>query len=122
MATKKHILIIEDDPFLGDILCQKLKHEEFDVTLAVDGAQGLQQMGALKPDLVLLDIILPTMNGYEILEARQKESAAAATTGTVSPPKDDKAQSEEIARLKDELAKANAELERIKRRLAQPKP
>ena len=56
------------------------------------------------------------------LEARQKESAAAATTGTVSPPKDDKAQSEEIARLKDELAKANAELERIKRRLAQPKP
>ncbi len=56
------------------------------------------------------------------LEARPKESAPASTTGTVSQPKDDKAQSEELARLKDELAKANAELERIKRRLAQPKP
>ena len=56
------------------------------------------------------------------LEARPKESAPASATGTVSQPKDDKAQSEEITRLKDELAKANAELERIKRRLAQPKP
>ena len=36
-------------------------------------AQGLQQIASLKPDLVLLDIILPTMNGYEILEARQKD-------------------------------------------------
>ena len=70
---KKHILIIEDDPFLGDILSQKLRHEEFEVTLVADGAQGLQQFIALKPDLVLLDIILPHMNGYEILEARQKD-------------------------------------------------
>jgi DNA-binding response OmpR family regulator len=69
---KKHILIIEDDPFLGALLLQKLQLEEFEVTLVADGAQGLQQISALKPDLVLLDIILPTMNGYEILEARQK--------------------------------------------------
>jgi CheY-like chemotaxis protein len=72
---KKHILIIEDDPFLGEILLQKLRHEEFEATLVADGAQGLQQISALKPDLVLLDIILPSMNGYEVLEARQKDPA-----------------------------------------------
>jgi DNA-binding response OmpR family regulator len=74
---KKSILIIEDDPFLGDILSQKLRKEEFDVTLVADGGEGLKQISARKPDLVLLDIILPTMNGYEILEARQKDPAIA---------------------------------------------
>jgi CheY-like chemotaxis protein len=74
---KKHILIIEDDTALGEILSQKLRQEEFDVTLVADGGQGLQQITALKPDLVLLDIILPTMNGYEILEAHQKDPAIA---------------------------------------------
>lgn len=69
---KKHILIIEDDILLGDVLTQKLTHEGYQVTLETDGAQGLQQMTKLLPDLVLLDIILPTMNGYEVLEARQK--------------------------------------------------
>jgi DNA-binding response OmpR family regulator len=44
---KKHILIIEDDPFLGEILLQKLRHEEFEATLVADGAQGLQQISAL---------------------------------------------------------------------------
>jgi len=70
---KKRILLIEDDPFLGDVLTQKLHDEGYDITLVRDGAEGLKQFQAQKPDLVLLDIILPTMNGYEILEARQKD-------------------------------------------------
>ena len=57
------------------------------------------------------------------LDARPKEVAASnSNTAPTTAPKDDKAQADEITRLKDELAKANAELERIKRRLAQPKP
>lgn len=66
----KKILIIEDDVFLGDVLKQKLLNEKYDVTLARDGKEGLDAISTLMPDLVLLDIILPTMNGYEILEAK----------------------------------------------------
>lgn len=73
----KKILIIEDDTFLGDVLMQKLKQEGYDVSLASDGAVGLKEFADSKPDLVLLDIILPTMNGYEILEARAKDPAIA---------------------------------------------
>ncbi|MCR4311085.1 MAG: response regulator, partial [Candidatus Taylorbacteria bacterium] len=70
MASK--ILIIEDDVFLGDVLLQKLKGQGYEVQLARDGAKGLTDMTDFKPDLVLLDIILPTMNGYEILEQKMK--------------------------------------------------
>ncbi|HEY4516269.1 MAG TPA: response regulator [Candidatus Paceibacterota bacterium] len=69
----KKILIIEDDSFLGDVLVQKLKGEGFEVSLARDGAEGLKDIREIKPDLILLDIVLPTMNGYEILEAKQAD-------------------------------------------------
>ncbi|MSU55629.1 MAG: response regulator [Candidatus Taylorbacteria bacterium] len=68
----KKILIIEDDVFLGDVLFQKLKNEAYDVLLARDGAEGLSKISEFMPDLILLDIILPTMNGYEILESKFK--------------------------------------------------
>lgn len=71
----KKILIIEDDPFLGDVLVQKLSKEGFDILLSKDGKEGLERIKSVHPDLVLLDIILPSMNGYEILEEKQKDSA-----------------------------------------------
>src|SRR3990167_4395499 len=69
----KSILIIEDDVFLGDVLLERLKKEDFRVYLSRDGVEGLEKIKKLKPDLILLDIILPNMNGYEILEAKQKD-------------------------------------------------
>ena len=73
----KKILIIEDDLFLGNVLTQKLTTEGFDVILSRDGLKGFGEMKSFHPDLVLLDIILPNMNGYEILEARQKDPSLA---------------------------------------------
>lgn len=69
----KKILIIEDDVFLGDVLLQKLKNRDYDVRLARDGMEGFKSISEFKPDLILLDIILPSMNGYEILEAKWKD-------------------------------------------------
>lgn len=69
----KKVLVIEDDAFLGDVLLEKLKKEEYDAHLSRDGAEGFQKIKELKPDLILLDIILPNLNGYEILEAKQKD-------------------------------------------------
>lgn len=66
----KKILIIEDNEVLGDILLKKLQTSGYNnAELVRDGKEGLERVRSLKPDLVLLDIILPHMNGYEILQA-----------------------------------------------------
>jgi DNA-binding response OmpR family regulator len=75
---KKKILIIEDDVFLGKILNEKLSKADYEVSLVGDGGEGLRQIGIQKPDLLLLDIMLPTKNGYEILEAKRQDPAIAA--------------------------------------------
>lgn len=71
------VLIIEDDIFLGDVLIQKLKAAEYEVLLARDGSSGLTQIREWKPDLILLDIILPNKNGYEVLEEKLRDKAIA---------------------------------------------
>lgn len=71
------ILLIEDDIFLGDVLIQKLKAAEYEVLLARDGASGLKQIREWRPDLILLDIILPNKNGYEVLEEKLRDQAIA---------------------------------------------
>ncbi len=73
----KKILIIEDDVFLGDVLTQKLTNEEFEVVLVRDGLKGYQTIKSFQPDLILLDIVLPKINGYEILEKKQKDPSMA---------------------------------------------
>ncbi len=72
------ILIIEDDIFLGDVLVEKLGAAGYAVTLARDGTSGLKKMREGAPDLVLLDIILPQMNGYEVLEKKRSDKSIAA--------------------------------------------
>lgn len=69
------ILIVEDDAFLGGVLVQKLQVNGFETKLVIDGDLGLQQMKEWKPDLVLLDIILPRKNGYEVLEVKSNDVA-----------------------------------------------
>jgi DNA-binding response OmpR family regulator len=65
---EKKILIVEDDKFLRDLLERKLVQAGYKVITAVDGEDGLKAAKEEKPDLILLDIILPTMSGWEVLE------------------------------------------------------
>ena len=71
MKNKK-ILLAEDDPFIIDIYTTKLKQAGFEVVVVDDGEEVLKRIKAEKPDLLLLDIVLPGMNGWEILEAIHK--------------------------------------------------
>lgn len=74
MANKKNskILIVEDDVYLLNSLRQKLKHEGFTPISAKDGSQGLKIAIKEKPDLILLDIIMPKMDGLEMLQKLRK--------------------------------------------------
>ncbi len=65
--TKPLILLVEDDTFLAGMYVTKLTMEHFRVELATDGASGLAKAEELVPDLILLDILLPKMNGFEVL-------------------------------------------------------
>src|SRR3989339_1029223 len=68
MPKKKLILLVEDDEFLAELYATKLNLEDYEVALASDGEKGLKMIKELKPDLILLDIILPKMDGFEILK------------------------------------------------------
>jgi len=75
MATKSYsqkILIVEDDAFLADIYKTKMEMEGFKVMVATDGEKGLKMIQTKAPDLVLLDILLPKMDGFAILEEAKK--------------------------------------------------
>ncbi len=63
----KKILIIEDDKFLRELIAQKLIKEGYNIVEAVDGEKGIKSVKDEKPDLVLLDLILPGIDGFEVL-------------------------------------------------------
>jgi DNA-binding response OmpR family regulator len=73
----KKILIVEDDKFLRELISQKLLKEGYDISEAVDGEKGLKAIKNEKPDLVLLDLILPGMDGFEVLTKVKEDTATA---------------------------------------------
>lgn len=73
----KKILVIEDDKFLRELISQKLIQEGYDIAEAIDGEKGLEKINKENPDLVLLDLILPGIDGFEVL-AKMKENSDTA--------------------------------------------
>jgi len=78
----QYILLIEDDPFLIDIYSTKLKKSGFDVGIAKDGKEAVEKLKEKKPDLVVLDIVLPHLDGWEVL-ANIKEDSERKDTKVV---------------------------------------
>lgn len=74
MSNSQKILIIEDDDFIRKLISQKLEREGYLVNSAIEGVSGLKMIENEKPDLVLLDIILPGIDGFEILRKKQSNS------------------------------------------------
>ncbi|MCK6626338.1 MAG: response regulator [Anaerolineae bacterium] len=66
MNQKKHILCIEDEPEMIELMRLVLEREGFEVTGAVGGEQGLTAMRQTKPDLILLDLMMPGIDGWEV--------------------------------------------------------
>jgi len=70
----KTILLVEDDPFLADIYKTKFKEFNFKVLVASDGNEALKKIKIKRPDLLLLDIVLPGIDGWEILKEMKKNN------------------------------------------------
>jgi len=65
---KKYILIIEDDKFYDNIFQKKFILAGYDLTIATDGLQGVEQAIQRKPDIILLDLIMPNQDGFETIQ------------------------------------------------------
>lgn len=74
-SPKKKILVVEDDRSLQNALVEVLGQEGFATVSALDGEEALAKVSSEKPDLVLLDIILPKKDGYEVLAEMKKNAA-----------------------------------------------
>ncbi|MDD6024352.1 MAG: response regulator transcription factor [Oscillospiraceae bacterium] len=72
MATK--VLIVEDDPNIADLLHLYLEKDGYETDIAPDGGAAVQKFRAMQPDLVLLDVMLPVMDGWEVLKTIRQES------------------------------------------------
>ncbi len=70
----KKILIIEDDIAMRDIVAHKLLSHGFEVKQAQDGKEGLEMIANEKPDLILLDLMLPEVDGFKVLETMRKNT------------------------------------------------
>lgn len=70
---KKKVLIVEDDIFLSNIYSKKFSSEGYEVISAGDGKKGLNLAKQKKPDIVLLDLMLPSMDGFQVLEEIRKD-------------------------------------------------
>src|SRR5262249_45021823 len=67
------ILLVDDDPMVRDTLGQVLVDEGYIVDIAVDGADALERVHAARPDAILLDLMMPGMNGRQFLQALREE-------------------------------------------------
>ena len=76
-TTQKTILLADDEQFVLVAYKDGLEHAGYNVILAHDGEEAVEVMRAQRPDLVLLDIIMPKLNGFEVMQAAQADASLA---------------------------------------------
>ena len=84
------VLIVEDDHNIAELLQMYLEKEGYAVTIASDGGKGLEKFRAIKPDLVLLDVMMPVMDGWSVCKAIRAESQTPVIMLTAKGETDDK--------------------------------
>ena len=84
------VLIVEDDRNIADLLRMYLEKEGYAVTIAADGGQGLSKFRSIRPDLVLLDVMMPVMDGWTLCKTIRAESSVPVIMLTAKGETDDK--------------------------------
>ena len=88
MATS--VLVVEDERNIAELLQLYLEKEGYAVTIANDGGQGLEKFRAIQPDLVLLDVMMPVMDGWAVCKAIRAEGKTPVIMLTAKSETDDK--------------------------------
>ena len=86
------VLIVEDDRNIAELLQMYLEKEGYAVTVAYDGGQGLSKFRTIQPDLVLLDVMMPVMDGWAVCRAIRAEAKTPVIMLTAKGETDDKVQ------------------------------
>lgn len=84
------VLIVEDDSNIAELLHLYLEKEGFETKVAKDGGKGVEYFRSFQPNLVLLDIMLPIMDGWTVLKKIREESAAPVIMLTAKGETEDK--------------------------------
>ena len=84
------VLVVEDDRNIAELLRMYLEKEGYAVTVAADGGEGLTKFRAIKPDLVLLDVMMPVMDGWAVCRTIRAESQTPIIMLTAKGQTDDK--------------------------------
>ncbi|NTV55045.1 MAG: response regulator [Candidatus Moranbacteria bacterium] len=119
-STKGNVLVVEDDEFISAIYEKKLTTEGYSVRLAKNGEEALRMMREERPDVVLLDIIMPIKDGFDTLtEMRADEHLKDIRVAVLSNLSDDR----EMGRMKelhaiDYLVKANVSVQELAGKVA----
>lgn len=71
MQRHPKILIVDDDPDIREAISAVLEHNSYEVITAKDGEEGLDKLRDEKPDLMILDLLMPKMDGFSVLQALQ---------------------------------------------------
>jgi DNA-binding response OmpR family regulator len=79
VENKHQVFLVEDDQFLSSLLKNRFEKEGFEVLLARTGDEAIEILKTAEPDLVMLDIILPGMSGFEVLERIRANVATSKT-------------------------------------------
>jgi len=117
--AKKIVLIIEDDEMLLRALYLSFLHSGFTIATASDGETGLKMTQRLKPNLVLLDLLLPKMSGFEYLQAMKADPALKGIPVIVLSNLGDKGDMEKAKSLgaQDYFIKANTDLAELAKKV-----
>ncbi len=81
-TDKTKVLIIDDDPYISEMYLLKFREAGFDVATGADGKEAIEKTESWAPDVLLLDIVMPVYDGFEVLR-RLKETGALAKTKVV---------------------------------------
>jgi DNA-binding response OmpR family regulator len=75
---RKRILVVDDDPELVELVSFNLKHAGYTIGTAANGVEAIKKARSLAPDLILLDVMMPELDGFAVCEILRRDSATAA--------------------------------------------
>lgn len=78
LPQKKKVLIIEDDKFFANLLALSCKDEELEFEIAIGGEKGIACAKEIKPNLIVLDILMPGMDGFQVLAILKEDPSLAS--------------------------------------------